>query len=388
MRRTLGPAVVALALVAAPAAAPAACRRADGPRYDARIVAHVDRHRVTRATLVVCDRRRGRSRVLARAVYRYGPEHGTSLDDAQAAGRRVAWIAGAFRGGRRTATVTVADARTGRRLRRRTVASWSEQHVRPDLSVALTTRGELAWLGPAPGDPRVSQVTLARPGLAPRVIAQGAYLYSLGIEDDRTLRWRGATPLLSYSDIRASGAGCPHRARFKTLALLDGLVATRAVYGDEDDSMDAVRVCDVLTGRDPVVGVGSYTWGSGDETSVIGGHAPWVVLERRGVSRYDGCADDAVAVVNVRAGAGSEASRYADAGRCDSERRTSVAVTDAGAAAWVGDLGGEQRIAAVAAGGGIVELDRAPAGSLGALHVEGEAFAWTRDGQARSAAAP
>ena len=387
MRRILGPACVALALVVAPSAATAACRLSDGPRFEARIVAHLGPHRTTRTVLAVCDRRRGRSLVLARAVYRYQPEHGAFLDHAQAAGHEVAWITGAFRGGRRTATVTVADARTGRRLSRRTVASWRDQHLHPDLSVALTTRGGLAWIAPARSDRRVAQVTLAQPGVAPRVIAEGTDLYDLGIEDDRTLRWRTAKGL-SYSDIRTAGPGCPRRARFKTTGLLDGLVVTRAVYGDEDSSLDAVRVCDVLTGHDPVVGVGGYSWGFGVETLVIGGRAPWVVLQVDGLSRYDGCATATVSVVNVRAGIGTQASRSADAGRCDSGRRTSVRVTDAGAAAWRGELGGEQRIAAIAAGGGIVDIDRAPVGSLGSLQADGEAFTWTRDGQPRSAPAP
>ena len=388
MRRILGPACVALALLVAPATATAACRRSHGPRYEARIVAHQGPRHVIRTALVVCDRRRGLTRVLARAVYRYQPEHGTFLDDAQAAGRRVAWIAGAFRGGRRTATVTVADARTGRRLSRRRVASWGNQHVRPDLSVALTTRGELAWIAPGPSNPRVSQVTLARPGLAPRVIAEGPFLYSLGLEDDRTLRWQGNEGL-SYSDIRTAGAGCPHRARFKTVGRLEGLVVTRAVYGDEDSALDAVRVCDLPTGRDPVVASGAYSWGSGDETRVLGGRAPWVVLELDSISRYDGCYAVAVSVVNVRTQTGREASRYARAAGCDAERKTSVVVSDAGAPAWLGDLaGGEQRIAAIAAGGGIVELDRGPSGSLGAPRVEGEAFTWTWDGDPRSAPAP
>ena len=176
MRRILGPAGVALGLLVTPVTATAACRRGDGPRYDAHIEHHGPRH-VMRTALMVCDRRDGHARVLARAVYRYEPEHGTFLADAQAAGRRVAWVAGALREGRRTATVTVADARTGRRLSRRRVASWGDQHLRPDLSVALTTRGELAWIAPGPSDPRVSQVTLARPGLAPRVITEGPFLY-------------------------------------------------------------------------------------------------------------------------------------------------------------------------------------------------------------------
>jgi hypothetical protein len=89
--------------------------------------------------------------------------------------------------------------------------------------------------------------------------------------------------------------------------------------------------------------------------------------------------------VNVRTGA---ASRFADGGRCDGERRTSITFTDGGAPAWMGALGTEQRIAAIAAGGGIVELDRASAGSLSALHVEGETIAWKHDGEPRSAPAP
>jgi hypothetical protein len=64
-------------------------------------------------------------------------------------------------------------------------------------------------------------------------------------------------------------------------------------------------------------------------------------------------------------------------------------VTDAGAPAWLGALaGGEERIAAIAAGGRIVALDRGPAGSLGALHVGGETLAWTHDGQPCAAPAP
>jgi hypothetical protein len=85
----------------------------------------------------------------------------------QAAGHRVAWIASETRGNRWTAVVTVADARTGRRLSRRTVASW-RRSVDPnelsDLNIALTTRGELGWIAPAPSDPRAEQVAVARPG--------------------------------------------------------------------------------------------------------------------------------------------------------------------------------------------------------------------------------
>jgi hypothetical protein len=385
MRRILGPAGVALVLVVAPTPATAACRLGDGPRFDARIVAKSARNRPDSTVLVLCDRRNGRTRVLARATYSYGPEQGTLLADAQAAGSRVAWIAGTGRDGRRTATVTVADARTGRRLSRRTVASW-RGGLRPwALSIALTTRGELGWIAPAPSDSRGAQVVVARPGLATRVVAESRDLGFLAIEDDRTLRWRHAD-LLAYHDIRPAGPGCPRRARFEVVDRLDGLVVTRAVYGGADSTWDAARVCDLLTGRDPVVGAGSYVVGFGSQTLVVGGRAPWVVLQLDELSRYDGCVAGAVAVVNVRAGGGP--SRYADVGRCDSERRTSVTVTDAGAAAWLGDLGTEQRIAAIAAGGGIVELDRAPAGSLGALQVDGETFTWTRDGQPRSAPAP
>ena len=82
MRRILGPVGVALALCVAPGTATAACRRADGPRYDARIVSQSAQKRPDTTVLVVCDRRNGRARVLARATYCYRPEHGALLADA------------------------------------------------------------------------------------------------------------------------------------------------------------------------------------------------------------------------------------------------------------------------------------------------------------------
>jgi len=392
MRRILGPAGVALALVVAPTTATAACGPTDGPRYDAHIASREGPHLSTLTRVVVCDRRRGRARVVARAEYRFLADRGALLEDVQATGHRVAWIAGATRGNRWTAVVTVADARTGRRLSRRTVASW-RRGVDPgelsELNIALTTRGELGWIAPAPSDPRAEQVTVARPGLARRVVAEGRTLSFLAIEDDRTLRWRNGIDL-SFHDIRPAGPGCPGRSHFTTQNALEGLVVTRAVYRhpdlDPDAGWDVVRVCDVLTGRDPVVVVGELSGVSNDlGVDVAGGRAPWALVEVDSLTRYDGCSHAALSVVNVRTGA---ASRFADGGRCDGERRTSITFTDGGAPAWMGALGTEQRIAAIAAGGDVVELDRAPAGSLSALHVDGETIAWNHDGQSRSAPAP
>lgn len=114
-----------------------------------------------------------------------------------AARGRVEWSELRNAGGRVTGSLYVRRI-SGGRTRRRVVLRQSERFWQPPLGVALTTRGELAWLANR------------RVYAQGRVIARGT-VTALRLEDDRTLPWwdwRRET--WRFHDLRPwPGGGCP-----------------------------------------------------------------------------------------------------------------------------------------------------------------------------------
>ena len=151
---------------------------------------------------VVCVRSGGRRIVLARGT----PSQ--RIGGAAASGRHVAWIETRFRAGRRTVIVTVARVGTRTRLLRRDVVHRDRRRSAPWLDVAITDRGELAWLEPnRHGAPALKRVVVDIPGAPPRRVATGA-VDRLTVEDGRTLSWLDGADELAFHDLPRPGAGC------------------------------------------------------------------------------------------------------------------------------------------------------------------------------------
>jgi hypothetical protein len=197
--------IAALVVASLLAGGPAPCAAdPSAPPTTARVVERWHPGRILETAVVACDRRSGRSTVLRRA-WLFSPLRGRSqgrvLEAASAAGRRVAWAERRIRRRVTTGRAAVSVVRrngTATVLRERRVlrtGRWAE------LDVALTTRGELAWLA---GE----RLVVEHPGRRPRVAARGEF-YGLGVDDDRTLRWSEDGDL-RFLDLRPWPAGtCP-----------------------------------------------------------------------------------------------------------------------------------------------------------------------------------
>jgi hypothetical protein len=345
----------------------------------ARVVERWRPGRIVETAVVACDRRSGRTTVLRRARLvspLRGPERGRSLEAASAAGRRVAWVERRIRRRVMTGRVAVSIVRrdgASTVLRERRVGrtrQWAE------LDVALTTRGELAWLA---GD----RLVVERPGRRPRVVARGE-LYGLGVDDDRTLRWLDHVEM-RFLDLRPWPAGtCPERSRHRRVAATDQLVVTEARYGTPEESARVVRACVRATGADRVIALGNDALGFGTSAIVAGISGPWVVVVSGRHSRYEGCVEARVEAIH--AGTGAEG-RAAVLPWCRSTPSVDdpAVVTDGGIPAWIVREPARSALLAAGPDGTAVELDAAGPAGLSALTADGPRVRWLHDGAPRAA---
>jgi hypothetical protein len=313
-------------------------------------------------TSIVCD-----GVVVRRARFTHG--EGRVITAVATAGERIAW--GELRRADRrwTATVRLRGAR-GRVVAR-------DRRRKPQLDVVVTTRGETAWM-------TGGRVFAARPGRKPRVLGRSAF-WGLGIEDDRTVRWRSAErDEPRFADLRPwRGPGCPPRKRYRTEAESPEILVTRAWYGI-DAVWDVMRICVRATGRDPVRATALNDYGSG--TSLRGATiaGPWVVVLTDVRNRYTGCDRTEIAV--LRAGSRSWLGRSGAVLYCDGGLlpATPPVVTESGAPAWIA-RNGERSAVVTTAGYSVITLDTAGLNGITNLTADGTAIHWLHDGAPRSA---
>ncbi|HEX8207731.1 MAG TPA: hypothetical protein VF587_16825 [Solirubrobacteraceae bacterium] len=296
MRRIGVPLAVACFLAAWPATAGACERRPGAPRFVASAKPRA---------VVVCDRARGRRRVIRRVA---AP---LRIREALVVGPRVAWVEGP-RGG-------------------------------PD---ALLARH------------------LIRPG-APRELDRG-FIELVEAAGATTLDWIGDGAFRS-ADLAPPPlrAGCPLRSGARTVAEGQGVQVTFAWHARGTERERLVwRACRLGSGRDRVVLVESGGMTSGTVVRVAGTGEGVVAFVLESYDKYNGCNREHV--VSVDADTGATLRRGADdwcgAGAAPPER-TPAAVTATGAVAWVQD----GALRAVTASGAVEVLDWGAIGDLRAV---------------------
>jgi hypothetical protein len=374
--------LVPFLLVAATPAAAARdrCPRTTGGAPLSARIASPEETRDWRTTLVACDRRTGRERVLRRAVLRRTGV-GRVIADASVAGRRVAWLESIQGRSRGAAAVLVANGRTGRIVRRRYVLDSALGDPGGPVGVALTTRGELAWtVGPTEDDMRV---VLALPAAAPRELARGR-VAGLGLEDDGTLLWHDGRDGLASYDLpgRDFGAGCPKRRReYAPTGLPKAVVFTQSTWAAPPFGGEQLRACDAASGVDAVVATASYDGDiGGDYVWGAGGGNGWAAILRTESNRYDQCGTAQLRTVNVHTRARG---RQVTQSGCSPATPWSAETlaTAAGAPVWL-TKEPTPRLVTVSTDGTLIELDR---GDVRDLRTEGDDVAWTSGGEPRRA---
>jgi hypothetical protein len=406
MRRALSVSLVLAAAVpaAAPAAAADRCAHSgDGAHFTARAVERSVGSRRVRSRAVVCDRRTGRERTLARAWYRTVTDADRSLrgrgrwiQEAAAGGRWAAWVEARTGGRGMTTAVTLADLRTGRVVWRRRVARTARFDFRSfseyALDVAVSARADVGWIDHA-GTVGVRQV-----GRGLRAVGRAVHAAYLDFEDDRTLRWFDGDGAV-YVDLRGAPTPgrCPRRSRFRPLLTTPDVVVTRALYepvwDSDEDYVEVVRGCHRASGRDPVIRQteGGAPYG-GEAIEILAARAEWVAMVTYGSWKW-GCPGFQLSTVSardatvVREAFGGCTERDVPMSREDA---VAVLITDAGAPVWQMRMdAAEERLYTAPVvrqirGASPVELDRAPPGAIANLRVAGEAAHWTNAGRPRS----
>jgi hypothetical protein len=406
-RRTLLLSAIAGTLLGPVGVAHGACVRASqGPRLDAQLQQHeaarfdeptvdhgYDLIRVVTTTSVrVCDRRTGRTTVLARGrvatrrersklVYARGRE----ILRVSAAGHYVAWTERITAGAAldRSRVVVVLAAFPGGKVVRRRIVHSGRSSTESFVGVVVNRWRDLVWSVPYRG------VWLWRAGRAPRLLT--TVTVELGwpvlLDDGRTLMWDDAQHLV---DLRAPRQrdGCPDREGFATVASTAAAFVTRARLAIEDRSDLIVwRTCwraehrdhVVFTGADPARDEDIPGWGSEDRA--VDYAEPWLLLYANRWTKYQEH-DDRLILVDVRTG---------DATVVTSGRdyvNEAVLLGD-GSAAWISTSSsspGTSLLRLARAGAGPVDLDSG--GALTGLVARGSTLAWLHDGQPRSYVVP
>ena len=397
----------AIAIVAAtlitPATAYGACPvTPDAPRYSARANLSWQEPYYVHSSVVLCDHRAGRARVLARGRWRRSAPPptprspaGRLLGSASAARGRVAWIEAQSvrrprRGGYRVfARVVVQAIRSGRLLRRFVVQRetnadpFSSSTIDlPNLGVVLTQQGDLAWLS---GD----EVTID-PARGRRFTFGRDARPPLLLEDGGTLVWMRPFTLGSYELYPPPVVdGCPRRERYTPVFSSAELLVTEVSYRHADGS-EHLRACLRGAGRDVVVASAFTFFGDGASLQGVTGSAGRVAYATVAGDRYIQC-DWQVRVVDVATLGVVRSGRMNCLGAQGPFREQPFVLTTAGAPAWVSRFrygppdGGPPdgpSLLTIAADGRVVELDR---GDIANLRAEGEDVVWTNGGVPRRA---
>lgn len=381
-------AVIGLALTAllAPAVAQACERSDEGQRYEARSSA-ASSGQVLRTTVVLCDHRSGRERVLRRGRLDPSADSGVRYQGAAAAGRRLVWVEERHWRGRARAVLVEARATDGSVFRRSELARNPIRVGLGELDAVVTEGGTVATFSPVADSetPVVQRLVLYRGGREIREIDRGDLSY-LDIEDIRTLRWvseRSSDAPRHYHDLFApprDGAGCPQRERFERILVNGAVEVTEARYGGRRE-IAVLRACLRETGQDRVVGQAQTAFGSG---TVVGGprvDGDWIVIFRDDVSRYYGCEFREILTVDLLTG------RAGPEGNTDCESPGTgepIAITDKGILAHVAQR--EDVSTVVAFAPETTALDTGPPGSITNLRADGPLLRWENAGQPRSAA--
>lgn len=378
---------VALALLmllsAAAPAAGAPCRATTaGPPVTIEAVVDFG-EAVERSAVYVCRRRTGR-RVLVRRgrIVRRGGAAGRGryfADAARSAGR-LAFVE-VRAGGRRpdAVVVSVLSPRTLRVVRR--VTFLRGRGLRYDnAEVAIADDGTIAV-----GLLLEGPILIARPGERP-VQQPGRFVGNLAVEDGVTIRWSpDYAAELVFRDLSTPPLrdGCPARSAFREVARSERLTLTAS-------STSAVRVCDRMTGGDPVVD-------SADDNSestfpavrAIGASGPVALVARETSAKGQGCLETRVRVSDAAA---ARVTREVSAQQCRLVPAAPVPIVlaPAGAPAWISAQprdsfeAATDRVVAVD-GDKLVVLDTGPPGSLIDLRATADGVAWRAAGAEKSA---
>lgn len=384
MRRAIAALGAIVALVAAPAAAQA-CELSDvGERYEARsaLAFTGDDLEIRRTTVVLCDRRSGRERVLRRG--RLDPEaaSGVGYHGGAAAGRRLVWVEERRWRGRARVVLVEARATDGSVFRRRELARNRDGFEPGELDAVVTAGGTVATFVPA-GDQRV---VVRRGGRELRELDRGSFGY-LGLEDEYTVRWTVISNGLAerrYHDLLPpprGEAGCPRRGRFQRILLTDAVEVTEAVYSRELTDTRTMRACLRSLGIDRVLAHGEESYGDGVALGLPLLDGDWAAVPRFGLNRYDGCTGVSIASTNLRTGA--RAPVGLGSGCRSPQAGEPVAITDAGVLGYVDQEDDAWTVSAFAPGG--TRLDSGSPGAITGLRAEGSVLRWENAGQPRSA---
>ena len=331
---------------------------------------------------VLCVRAGGRRVVL---------RHGTAtrrLGGAAASGRRVAWIETRFGKGRRRVVVTVVRVGTDGRpeLLRRAVVHRDRRRSAPWLDVAITDRGELAWLEPSRrGSSGRKRIVVDVPSAPPRTVATGS-VTRLTVEDGFTLRWMDIASELNFRDLPRPRSGCPKRSRYRTVRENDLVRVTQGLYHGR--LIQVLRACVKATGRERLIAQENEGFGSGTWAAVFGLDRHWILLGHQSFDRYDACNGGVdVFPVDPRT---RRAGRTASLGWCPEGAPfpapdAPVAVNDRGVASWLSGEPGDRRLVYAAPGERAAELDR---GAIDGLRASGTAIEWSNAGEPRSRELP
>jgi hypothetical protein len=367
----------------APAAAHACEQSDEGERYEARseLAFSGDDREIRRTTVVLCDRRSGRERVLRRGRLDSGTDRGVGYHGAAAAGRRLVWVEERRWRGRARVVLVEARATDGSVFRRRELARNREGFGAREHQAVVTAGGNVATVV---SEADTQRLVLRRGGREVREIER-AFIKALGIEDGRTLRWLASGPTfgrryLDLAPLPRNDAGCPARERFRRSELTEGVEITEARYGELGET-SVLRACLRDTGRDIVVGEGESSFGDSRSVAVPVIDGDWIAVQRSVYSRYYGCESVSLSPLNLRTGARGPG---ASIPLCDGLRTDEPAViTPAGVLAWVARR--EDAWTVRTALRDRDPLDTGPPGAITGLRAEGSLLRWENAGQPCSA---
>lgn len=364
-------------LLAAGVATPAsACEKSSkAPRYTAEVGRETGPG-IASTSVVRCDRRTGRTRVLRRARL-VGETRGTEIVDVALAGRRLAWVERSLSPKRRTLTLRTADA-FRLDIRKRRVLVRGARAATDSAAVVVTSRDDVLYSFGPEGASRLwswrsgGRIVSRGPGGA-----AGAFLvdgFSVIGADRRPLDLRP----------RPRRDGCPWRPSVRSLASSDQVAINVASSVIEAEESIVWWVCDRDTGREATIhssftdDVDYHFTDAVSVADIVGHHVLLAVTEASGHS-YD--APD-LWLVDGRSG---ELTRKVDVGEWPSNGNPEAVLFEDGSFAWIAanPVGGMRLVRLARPGSEPATLDTGGPGLTG-LAISGRTLTWTNDGVARS----
>ena len=204
-----------------------------------------------------------------------------------------------FPRGRRVVVVYVV--RIGERGRvhpqRRIVVRRDRSRLVPDVDVAITARGELAWLAPVRRPADWNEVVYDPPSGRPRRVGLD-YAGRLAVEDRITLRWSSGEQLGFFELPRPATGMCPRRTGFRAVASNATIAITGRTYFS--GYLLVLRACMLATGRDREVAQAEL--GADELLDVVGLDRRWIVLSSGHILRTTDSCRQTQRVVDGRTG--------------------------------------------------------------------------------------